>query len=229
MPVTQASAPSRARSSAATLASRAAVVRTGPVAAGVLDGDVDAVALLERAPGGQRLREQHAGVDGDEPGLRRDARRRPRPAPTPPSGRRRASPACRRGARRPRRSCVGASRAAGCRSDRAFAFASDHLEGDVAAPVDEHVHRLEAELDRQREVADGVLERSWCRRGGRSRGTARPPRAPPGTCGSSGRRPPARAWRRGAPSGARRRRPCRVSNSPATCGDVGRAACSRRP
>ena len=40
------------------------------------------------------------------------------------------------------------------RLDRALALAADDLEGDVAVPVDEAVHRLEAELDRQREVAD---------------------------------------------------------------------------
>src|SRR5207253_6191207 len=36
--------------------------------------------------------------------------------------------------------------------------APDHLERLVATPVDEVVHVLEAELDRQREVADHVLE-----------------------------------------------------------------------
>ena len=49
------------------------------------------------APGGQRLREQDAGVDRDEARLRGHARRRPRPARTPPSGRRSASRAGRRG------------------------------------------------------------------------------------------------------------------------------------
>ena len=58
---------------------------------------------------------------------------------------------------------------AGRRSDRALALAADDLERDVALPVDEVVHRLEAELDRQREVADLVLERRRARRARRTR------------------------------------------------------------
>src|SRR3954464_6867711 len=44
------------------------------------------------------------------------------------------------------------------RSDRALALAPDDLERHVAVPVDELVHRLQAELDGHREVAHGVLE-----------------------------------------------------------------------
>src|SRR3954468_24286515 len=44
----------------------AAVVRPGPRAGRVLDLDLDAEALLEGAPGLQRLGEEHAGVDGDD-------------------------------------------------------------------------------------------------------------------------------------------------------------------
>ena len=174
--------------------------------------DVDAVALLERAPGRERLREQHAGVDRDHARPRRDPHDRRRPAPTPPSGRSTASPAGRRGARRPRQQLVDRRRRA--RLDRAFALAPDHLERHVPAPVDEVVHRLEPELDRQREVLHGVLEAPSCRPGRRSRGTARPPRARPGRSGSSARPPRARAWRAGGPSGAGRRRPRRSSKLP---------------
>ena len=35
------------------------------------------------------------------------------------------------------------------RSDSAFAFAADYLERAAAVPVDEHVHVLQAEFDRQ--------------------------------------------------------------------------------
>ncbi len=54
------------------LALAAAVRRPGPVARGVLDRDVHAEALLERPPGGERLREQHARVDRDDPRVRGD-------------------------------------------------------------------------------------------------------------------------------------------------------------
>src|SRR5215212_7681504 len=43
-------------------------------------------------------------------------------------------------------------------SDRALALAADHLEGHLALPVDELVHRLQAELDGHGEIAHGVLE-----------------------------------------------------------------------
>src|SRR4051794_11795402 len=43
-------------------------------------------------------------------------------------------------------------------SDRALALAADHLEGHLALPVDEVVHRLQAELHGHGEVADRVLE-----------------------------------------------------------------------
>ena len=54
------------------LALAAAVRRAGPVAGRVLDLDVDAEALLERPPGRERLREQHAGVDRDDAGVGRE-------------------------------------------------------------------------------------------------------------------------------------------------------------
>ena len=54
------------------LALAAAVLRAGPVAGRVLDLDVDAEALLEGLPGRERLREQHAGVDRDDPGVGRE-------------------------------------------------------------------------------------------------------------------------------------------------------------
>src|SRR3954452_20284923 len=43
-------------------------------------------------------------------------------------------------------------------SDRALALAADDLERHLAVPVDELAHRLQAELDRHGEVADGLLE-----------------------------------------------------------------------
>ena len=77
-------------------------------AAGVLNLDPHAEALLERAPGLQRLREQHAGVDRHDPHRRavrgRGAAAR-RAAPTPPSGRSTAARRARRGVRRPRAAC----------------------------------------------------------------------------------------------------------------------------
>ena len=54
------------------LALAAAVLRAGPGAARVLDLHVDAEALLERPPGGERLGEQHAGVDRDDAGVGRE-------------------------------------------------------------------------------------------------------------------------------------------------------------
>src|SRR6478609_4468067 len=51
-------------------------------------------------------------------------------------------------------------------SDRALAFAALHDEGSVLRPVDELVHRVEAELDRHREIADLVLERLGADAGG---------------------------------------------------------------
>src|SRR3954447_25451371 len=63
------------------------------------------------------------------------------------------------------RSMSGVSRAASpvapaatATLDRALAFAADYLVGLRAAPVDELVHGLERELDRQRQVADDLLE-----------------------------------------------------------------------
>ena len=72
MPVIQASTPPSARSSAATLRSPQQCAGPGPVAGRVLDLDVDAEALLERPPGRERLREQHAGVDRDDAGVGRE-------------------------------------------------------------------------------------------------------------------------------------------------------------
>src|SRR5205085_11593153 len=40
----------------------------------------------------------------------------------------------------------------------ALALAAFHLEGRVAVPVDELVHRLQVEVDRQRQVLDDLLE-----------------------------------------------------------------------
>src|SRR4051812_22334289 len=51
----------------------AAVLRAGPRAGRVLDVDVHAEALLERAPRGERLFEQHAGVDRHDARVRRQA------------------------------------------------------------------------------------------------------------------------------------------------------------
>src|SRR3954471_7232759 len=51
-------------------------------------------------------------------------------------------------------------------SDRALALAADHLERHLAVPVDEVVHRLQAELHGHGEVTDGVLERSGADAGG---------------------------------------------------------------
>src|SRR4051794_41073126 len=51
----------------------AAVVRARPWPGRVLDGDLDAEALLEGAPRVERLGEEHAGVDGDDAGVRRQA------------------------------------------------------------------------------------------------------------------------------------------------------------
>src|SRR3954469_541688 len=48
------------------LGGAAALLRSGPRAGRVLDLDLHAEALLERAPGAQRLGEQHAGVDRDD-------------------------------------------------------------------------------------------------------------------------------------------------------------------
>src|SRR4051812_2341853 len=44
-------------------------------------------------------------------------------------------------------------------SDRAFALAADHLERHLALPVDEVLHRLQAELHGHGEIPDRVLER----------------------------------------------------------------------
>src|SRR3954451_3399190 len=55
------------------LGGAAAVVRPGPRPRRVLDGDLDAEALLEGAPRLQRLGEEHAGVDGHDAGVRRQA------------------------------------------------------------------------------------------------------------------------------------------------------------
>ena len=70
MPVIHPSAPSSARSSAATFASpqqRAAL--QSPVASSI--STFTPKRSLERTPGGERLREQHAGVDRDDPHVRR--------------------------------------------------------------------------------------------------------------------------------------------------------------
>ena len=94
-----------------------------------------------------------------------------RSAPTPPSGRSTAARR-RRGARRRARSVslrrVGAevgALARGCAvSDGAFAQTAHSpspritWKGDVAVPVDEGVHRLQAEVHRQRELLDEAFQ-----------------------------------------------------------------------
>src|SRR4051794_24547776 len=51
-------------------------------------------------------------------------------------------------------------------SDRALPLTALHDERGVLRPVDELVHRVEAELDRHREIADLVLERLGADTGG---------------------------------------------------------------
>src|SRR3954468_2530009 len=55
------------------LGGAAAVVRPGPRSRRVLDGDLDVEALLEGAPRLQRLGKEHAGVDGHDARVRRQA------------------------------------------------------------------------------------------------------------------------------------------------------------
>src|SRR6185312_10034853 len=110
---------------------------------------------------------------------RRDARRPRAASPSAPAWRRRRSwQRLRRAAARAARPRTGRSGRSGCcRSEvgavgrrltsraprsfrlyRALALSTYHLEGDVAVPVDEVVHRLQAELDRQRELLDEPFE-----------------------------------------------------------------------
>ena len=104
----------------------------------------------------------------------------------------------------------------------------DDLEGHLAVPVDELVHRLQPELDRHGEVAHRVLER--LRADARGVGVERLAVLALGLVAraASARRPPARAWPAGAPSGARRRR-SRRPRSCRRCGPRRRGSCSRRP
>src|SRR5215210_2764219 len=153
MPVTQPSAPSSARSSAATLASpqqRSAVhspraSRTSTSTpkrssnarhvASVSSKRTPVSIVTTRAPGSSRT---SASTSTDSSFWKEHSRTSPLPW---------RSTACSR------------TSSAVIASDRALALAADDLERHVLAPVDEVVHRLQAELDRHREVADDLLER----------------------------------------------------------------------
>ena len=103
MPVIQASAPAQRALERGDLARRrSSAPARSRRRVRVLDLDLDAEALLERPPGGERLGEQHAGVDRDDARVGRERARARRPAPTPPSGRSTAGPAAGGGARPPR-------------------------------------------------------------------------------------------------------------------------------
>src|SRR5215210_2051054 len=153
MPVTQPSAPSSARSSAATLASpqqrsavhspRASCTSTSTPkrssnarhVASVSSNRTPVSIVTTRAPGSSRT---SASTSTDSSFWKEHSRTSPLPW---------RSTACSR------------TSSAVIASDRALALAADDLERHVLAPVDEVVHRLQAELDRHREVADDLLER----------------------------------------------------------------------
>ena len=108
-------------------------------------------------PGLQRLREQDAGVDRDDARVAApSAEQLVERAPTPPSG---TSSRSARGSERvgARRHLAGRSRCpVGLVVAQTAHSPSPRMtsNGTSAVPVDEVVHRLEAELDRQREVLD---------------------------------------------------------------------------
>ena len=160
-PVIQASTPASALAQRRDLADRAAAVgvalpqrrraaRPARRARSRAALDLDAVALLDALPGLVGLGEQHAGVEREE--ARVAARSRSSMSMITDSSfwKEQATSSALEALDDAAR---GPPRRAWSRLDRALALAPDDLEGHVAVPVDEVVHGLEAELDRQREVA----------------------------------------------------------------------------